>query len=375
MRGLSGWALFAMGACGCFLCPSASGHDFTFTQVVAVIKADGSYLIDMRLDVDALALGVPSTVPSAEIAAALRALSPNERDRAIEQARDTLRRRVRIRFDGRKAAPTVTFPEHDHPLNAPGAEPTVLGTTARLSGRYPDGATHFTFGASRAFNAVHLTILDEVSAGGVQDALGAGQDSAPYRLHEAALEPRRFVVGRYLVLGFEHILPKGLDHIVFVLGLYLLSARFRPLLLQVTAFTVAHSVTLALSLTGVASLPSGIVEPLIAVSILYVGVENLCVRDLKPWRPAVVFLFGLLHGMGFAGVLHELGLPDGQVGSALVGFNVGVELGQLAVVAIAFGAVGWFRDRAWYRAAIIRPLSFAIAVAGLYWAVQRTLAE
>ena len=177
----------------------------------------------------------------------------------------------------------------------------------------------------------------------------------------------------YLSLGFEHILPKGLDHILFVLGLYLLSARLAPLLWQVTAFTVAHTLTLALSMYGVVSLPPTVVEPLIAVSIAYVAVENMLMSELKPWRALVVFGFGLLHGLGFAGVLRDLGLPAGRFVTALVTFNLGVELGQLAVIGLAFLAVGWFHRRTWYRDRIVIPASAIIAAVGGYWAVARLL--
>jgi len=329
----------------------------------------------MRVNVDALALGASPSVHTAEIAEALRALPPAEFEKAVANAQSTLARRVRIRFEAEKTAATVTFPERGRPdPTATDAVPTVLGALARLEGRIPPDATTFTFGASRAFNVVQLTIVDETTGAVVKHMLSPGADSPDYRLREVQAEERAVVLVRYLMLGFEHILPKGLDHILFVLGLFLLSAHFRPLLWQVTAFTVAHSVTLALSMAGIASLPSRIVEPLIALSIAYVAIENLFVKDLKPWRPVVVFLFGLLHGLGFAGVLRDLGMPDGRFAVALVGFNVGVEFGQLAVVALAFLAVGWFRDRRQYRPVIVRPCSLLIAVIGLYWAVQRTLA-
>ncbi|NJL28750.1 MAG: HupE/UreJ family protein, partial [Thermoanaerobaculia bacterium] len=189
------------------------------------------------------------------------------------------------------------------------------------------------------------------------------------------LEPvdRLTVAGRYLILGFWHILPEGLDHILFVLGLFLLSTRLAPLLWQVSAFTLAHTVTLALSTFGLVQLSPAIVEPLIALSIAYVAVENTLVSELKPWRPAVVFLFGLLHGLGFAGVLSELGLPDGEYLTALLTFNAGVELGQLAVILLALLVVGAFRDKPWYRKRIVIPCSAVIAAVGLFWAVQRVL--
>jgi hypothetical protein len=129
-----------------------------------------------------------------------------------------------------------------------------------------------------------------------------------------------------------------------------------------------------LSVYGVVSLPPAIVEPLIAASIVYVAVENILTSNLKPWRTLVVFGFGLLHGLGFAGVLAEVGLPQGQFVPALVSFNVGVELGQIAVIALAFLAVGiWGRTKSWYRARVVVPASAAVAAVGLFWTVQRVL--
>ena len=178
----------------------------------------------------------------------------------------------------------------------------------------------------------------------------------------------------YITLGFTHIVPLGLDHILFVLGLYLLSTHLRPLLVQVTAFTIAHSITLGLGLYGIVSVSPAIVEPMIALSIVYVAVENLLTTTLHPWRPLVVFAFGLLHGLGFAGVLHEIGLERTNYVTGLIGFNIGVELGQLAVIAMAFGLTGlWFRDRPWYRGRIVQPASLLIALAGLFWTFERLM--
>jgi HupE / UreJ protein len=185
---------------------------------------------------------------------------------------------------------------------------------------------------------------------------------------------RRQIVGEYLTLGYTHILPKGLDHILFVLGLFLLSVRVRPILLQVTTFTVAHSITLGLTMYGIVSLSSRIVEPLIALSIAYVAVENLMTSTLKPWRIMLVFMFGLLHGMGFAGVLSDLGLPRGEFLTALLSFNLGVEAGQLSVIALAAAAVVWYRHQPWYHRRVVVPASFAIAIVGVYWTVTRAIA-
>jgi len=199
-----------------------------------------------------------------------------------------------------------------------------------------------------------------------------GQPSDPFSVSGLIKPPSTMtVVLNYIVLGFEHILPLGLDHILFVLGLFLLSVSLGPLLWQISAFTLAHTLTLGLSIYGVISLPPSIVEPLIAISIAYVGIENCLYSKLKPWRVLLVFAFGLLHGMGFAGVLAEIGLPEGEFLTALLSFNVGVEFGQLAIVLLGFALVGWFRHKTWYRSVVVIPCSLLIAAAGLFWTWER----
>lgn len=351
----------------------ALAHDFTITEVTILLKSQGSYQIDMRTDVDALALGVSPTSDSAQVAAELKAMSADDLRETIEQVRQTLQRRVRLRFDGIKQTVAITFPEYGSRLAVENEIPTVFGLTARFSGMIPIGSKEMTFGASRAFKVVHLTILDEPTGKAVRSPLGVGEDSEPYKLKDNfSSGGQRAVASRYLLLGFEHILPEGLDHILFVLGLFLFSNCFHVLIWQVTAFTLAHSVTLALSSYNLVSLPSGPVESLIALSITYVAVENILTTELKPWRPAVVFCFGLLHGLGFAQVLGQLGLPREHSLTALMTFNVGVELGQISVLILAFLVVGWFRDKDWYRWAVVLPGSVMICLIGLYWTIERT---
>ncbi|MQY45123.1 HupE/UreJ family protein [Rhizobiales bacterium RZME27] len=179
---------------------------------------------------------------------------------------------------------------------------------------------------------------------------------------------------QYLELGFLHILPEGLDHILFVLGIFLLSPHWRPILVQVTAFTLAHSVTLGLSMYGIVSLPSHFVEPLIALSVAYVAIENIVTRNLSPWRPVVVFCFGLLHGLGFAGALQELQLSRADIIPALISFNIGIELAQLVIIAIAyFGFAIWFQRWNIYRPYVAIPASVVIAAIGLFWTAERVL--
>lgn len=177
----------------------------------------------------------------------------------------------------------------------------------------------------------------------------------------------------FLREGFLHVLPGGLDHILFVLGLFLLSRTWRPLLLQVTTFTLAHSVTLALATLGWVHVRSSIVEPIIALSIAAVAVENIVHPRYTPWRLLVVFVFGLVHGLGFASALGDLHLPTTSLATGLVGFNLGVEGAQITVITLAFFATTWLPDPARYRRWIVIPGSAVIAVTGLVWAVQRAL--
>ncbi|MBK8983865.1 MAG: HupE/UreJ family protein [Ignavibacteria bacterium] len=178
----------------------------------------------------------------------------------------------------------------------------------------------------------------------------------------------------YLQLGFTHIIPYGADHILFVLGLFLLSPKIKPLLVQISVFTIAHSITLSLAVFNVISIPEIFIEPVIALSIVFIAVENIYSRKLNSFRVIVIFIFGLIHGLGFAGVLKELGLPKDQFVNALISFNVGVEFGQISVVLIAFISVGiWFRAKSWYRNRILIPGSVVIALIACYWAAERLI--
>ena len=356
------------------LAPPSLAHPLAFTDVTLTLGPGGAFAADVIYDLDALALGAPIDTDDAELAAALAALSPDELDERLARLRRLFERRVRVRFDGDPAPFVVHFPDHGAPETAAADIPTVLGLTARLSGTIPPDAATVGFFASRAFGEVHLTIVDAARGGETRFILEPGARSAPLDLAGPFLPPSPGeTTWRYLRLGFVHILPAGADHILFVLALFLLSTRLRPLVWQVTAFTVAHAVTLTLATLGIVALAPRIVEPLIALSVAGVAVENVLTDRLTRWRPAVVFGFGLLHGLGFAGVLGELGLPrEGRL-LALAAFNAGIELGQLGVIAGAAAALGWCRGKPWYRRRVTVPLSCGIAITGLAWAVERTL--
>jgi hydrogenase/urease accessory protein HupE len=241
-----------------------------------------------------------------------------------------------------------------------------------LQGSIPENTSALTWHWPDDYGSNVLRIRHADSEETVSMWLKRGESSDPFPLSATLTERSRIDVAlNYVAIGFEHILPKGLDHILFVFGIFLLSIHLRPLLWQVTAFTVAHTITLGLSIYGLISAPASVVEPLIALSIAYVGIENCLSSRLQPWRVVLVFCFGLLHGMGFAGVLSEIGLPRSEFLTALITFNVGVELGQLTIILLALIALGWCRDKEWYRSRIVIPLSALISATGLYWTWER----
>jgi hydrogenase/urease accessory protein HupE len=305
--------------------------------VSVLLHEDRTYDIEIVTDAEALAekLGAPADF----------------NDRFLQ--------RVRLAFDDKEVRPAVKY--------------TGIPATIHLTGQIPAGAQNMTWKFGWTFASYALTVRGEASENPATQWLEGGETSTPFALNRFAPRVDRLhTAWRYLTLGFTHILPNGLDHMLFVLGIYLLSNRARTVLWQVSAFTVAHSITLGLSMYGLVSVSPRIVEPLIALSIAYVAIENIFLSELKSWRIALVFAFGLLHGLGFAGALRELGLPRSEFVTALLTFNIGVEAGQLAVIATAFLLVGWhYSNRTWYRGRVVVPASAMIACMAVYWTIER----
>jgi len=344
----------------------AGAHEIGKTQVTATIDpVHHTYQVDVVVDPDAL-------LTRLQIRATGDVASPHDRvdrDRQLSALGLEFLGAVRLKFDNAAATPTFEY----RPSSA-FSDFAQVPSIVRLAGELPAGSKSVTFGYDLA--AGTFALIARIGDNPVQTIwLEGSTDSTPISLLAPPPPPALTDVAvRYFTLGFTHILPKGLDHILFVVGLFLLSTRWRSVLLQVSTFTLAHSITLGLTIYGVVSLPARVVEPMIALSIAYVAIENLVTTELKTWRVALVFSFGLLHGMGFAGVLHDLGLPRSDFLAALVTFNLGVEAGQLSVVAIAFLLVGyWRRNALSYRRLIAQPASMAIALMGLYWTIQRLL--
>jgi hydrogenase/urease accessory protein HupE len=344
--------------------PAAPAHEIGTTRVAVLFEQGRTY--DIEIVTDAVSL-----VDKLEALAGSPSLGETNATRLqsiLVSFEESFRRRVNVTFDASDVHPAIAYSVA--PASAPGAVPAA---TIRLTGRIPSGARRFSWTFGWTFASYALTLRSAASDNPATEWLEGNQSNTPFTLTSPAPTVNRLrTAWRYLTLGFTHILPYGLDHMLFMLGIFLLSGRARSVLWQVSAFTIAHSITLGLSMYGVIAAPPRIVEPMIAISIAYVAIENIFLSELKPWRVALVFAFGLLHGMGFAGALKELGLPRSEFLTALLTFNVGVEAGQLTVIGAAFLLVGWHcANRAWYRSRIVVPASAMIAFTAVYWTIQR----
>jgi len=344
------------------------------------VYSEGHYRVEIRASIEALLTGInarykdTTQAPTAEEYDRLRELEAPTLAEAFEPFRRQMLDAIELRLDGRPSPARITRVD----IPVPGYTKVPRISLIVLEGDIPADTKALSWYYPAAFgdNAVRVRQVDEANEQwhwSPWQWIREDRTSEPFSLTEV-FSPPGFVdvVAEYGAAGFDHIIPKGADHILFVLGLFLFSTQMRPLLWQITMFTVAHSITLAMAMTGVIELPARIVEPLIALSIAYVGIENVWHRRMHKSRLVLVFAFGLLHGLGFASMLADFGMPEDAFLTALVSFNVGVELGQLAVVGLAFLAVGfWLGDKPYYRRLVVIPGSLLIALIGLYWTWER----
>lgn len=354
---------------------AAQAHTIRPSVVTVSFSSDTEFDIAIKANLESLIARIgdehqdTDDSPNAAEYNRLRALAPDQLRDEFDEFVPELLTLIEATSDGERA--TLTFVD----VQIPPVGDTDLARDSIISLRGTSGAGGaFVWRWPEAYGSNVLRFAYEQGDPVQAVWLRAGEVNEPFEPDPGALPRSRLdVAWNYLVIGFTHIVPKGMDHILFVLGIYLFSPMLRPVLWQVTAFTVAHTITLGMSSLGIVSVPANIVEPIIALSIVYVGVENVFAQQLKPWRVLLVFCFGLLHGLGFAGVLSEIGIPNDEFFTALISFNVGVEGGQLAVILIAVLLIGSFRKRDWYRQRITIPLSLAIALTGLYWTIERVM--
>lgn len=355
-----------------FLPHAVRAHE-VLPAIASFSVEDGTLKLVIRADIDAIMAGLDlsseedgATGPEDGTYDALRAQPASKNAVRFRNFWPGMADQVRILVDGVDRMPVLTSvvpPESD-------VQGLSRSFTVNLVVDLPPGARTVSFGWAEPLGPL---VLRQNGVESPYDGyLEPGQTSPPVSLAGGDAQGGWSTFTAYVPVGFQHIVPLGLDHILFVLGLFLFDTRLRPLLLQITAFTAAHTLTLALAAAEVITIPASVVEPAIAASIVFVAVENIFGKGRSALRLLLVFLFGLLHGLGFASVLAEFGLPETGFLAALLGFNLGVEIGQLAVVGAAFLFVSlWFRRHALYRAVVVVPGSVVIGLTGAVWFVQR----
>ncbi len=352
----------------------ASAHEIR--PSVADVEVDEAELrMSIRLTLESFVAGInleglenTNFSPEAALYDQFRAMTPAALEAAVRADWPRIVQGFVIESGDTRVVPEIV----GMTIPAPGNLELPRDSTLILRADLPEGDAPVQIGWDASYGEL---VLRQVGGGeeAYEGFLTGGDLSEPLPRAGVLTESAWAVFLRYVGAGFEHIIPLGLDHILFVLGLFFFATRFGPLFWQVTAFTLAHTITLALAANNIVSIPASVVEPLIAASIVYVGVENTFGWGNVRGRTALVFAFGLLHGLGFASVLGDYGIATERFAAALIGFNIGVEFGQLAVIAIAFALVGWFIRRDWYRRVIAIPASLVIAAIGAYWVVERTL--
>ena len=269
---------------------------------------------------------------------------------------------LEVMADGRVLAPAWSAPDvvadrQSIRLHVTFTLDRAPGTLAIAASLFPYDPQHQTFVNIYEGDTLTQAILD--------------RGNARFEYFSGSRQGVLAVIRRFVPAGIHHILI-GPDHLLFLIGLLLLGGTIRRLALVVTSFTVAHSITLSLAALNIVSPPARIIEPAIALSIVYVGADNLLIRDGRDVRAWIAFAFGFIHGFGFANVLREMDLPARALGWSLFSFNVGVEIGQLLVVAVVATALAALRSRS---EAAGRRLAFAgsiiVMAAGTFWFIQR----
>jgi len=303
----------------------------------------------------------------------LRKLPDNDLKENIMSNWDNISQNIYIKLDGDVQELNLLSIEIINQRNYEVTRDTIINFHIPLDKKN----TSFSFSMSKKFGSI---ILREQNLNKNVDQLytnylNSGDASDLINLnHTVALTKINSFI-KYLFLGIEHIIPKGLDHILFIIGLFLFSNLIRPLLLQVTMFTIAHTITLVIASLSLINVNASIVEPLIALSIVYIGVENIFKKySNTKIRYYVIFLFGLLHGLGFALVLKDVGLDYSNLLMNLVSFNIGVEIAQIFILFLLYLTIGlFFSKKKYYKIIFQIPLSLFISLIAIYWFVERII--
>lgn len=373
VRFLTGLLLFA----GCL--STAGAHQVPSVEL-EFRKLGREWRLEGQMDIAYMmpeTRNIPGGPPMSR-AAAMKA-PPEELARFRRETENTLRKLLRFTFAGKEVPWRIEFPDFKNdPFELPpeAGDIALLSTNLILEPVQGAGELRIHWAGEQETELIVLTGDGEEGANVVSTLPGGSLMLLKQEDSGKALPVEQPVTGGWVQMGYHHVLPEGRDHMLFILGLFLLAPNWRSLMGQSLLFTLAHSVTLALAVFKVVVIPStllglrGPVEVFIAVSIAWIGIENLLVRKAGRQRLILVFTFGLLHGLGFASAIGQKmdGLQGPQLVGPLLGFNIGVELAQVTVLAAAFLILRLLNK---WTLQVQTFGSALIALAGIAWAVQR----
>jgi hydrogenase/urease accessory protein HupE len=359
------------------LTPPSYAHELGTIQAYVTFQPGGTWKVDISIDEEHIP-PLPATRPAGETRyGPISGLTPEWRAR-LGIFLSALADRSTLAFDGRPAVPeAISIDRPASPADDPFAPLPKI--TLHLKGAIPPGAKTATFSTTLPIGSYPLALTNEGDAmpsrrwpqGGP-----AAETGDPFPLSPRVVPPPLGRVAlRYLGLGFQRILPQGTEQILFALGIFLWSRRRKLLFAQIAAFTAGLALASAVAFQGSLQPPLRLVEPAIALSILYLALANLLPRRLQPppaLHVALVALCGLPHGLAFAKTLRDLSPPRSVLATAVLSIDLGALSGLLAVLATAFLLIGsrW-NDRSWYRHRVVVPASLALATIGLYWSIER----
>jgi hypothetical protein len=369
MRGICFAILF-------FFSSTINSHEIK-PAIVDLIIADGQASIDFKINAEQILSGVDASqyqdtndAPQAELYDQFREKNEEELKQDIQQNWNLFQDQITINgLEGSSLSLVDLMIDQD--VNPEYPRDTNLKTEAPLN------QNEITIQFATELGPVVIRQFEDINKENMifSTYLQPGEMSAELSPISQATISQTII--EYIILGIEHIVPKGLDHILFIFGVFFFAVKLKPLLWQVTMFTLAHSLTLILASLKLVFIPASIIEPLIALSIGYVAFENIFQRQGKfhsrsnAIRYAVIFFFGLIHGLGFAFVLEDIGLPTGQLILSLLSFNIGVEIAQIGLVVLAYLLMFYPSKQLWYRKAIQIPCSLVIGLIGIYWFFER----
>jgi hypothetical protein len=346
----------------------ASAHEAGTTRVSIAFDENRSYRIDIVTDASALAEKLEA---SAGRQLPMNAPPPLV-ERIVRSSDDVFRRRLKIQFDDVQSQPDVAY-RVDPAVDAT----SVAGVTITMSGQVPTRSHRFTWSYGWTFTSYVLTLEDRDSETPVVQTLEGDQASAPFSLKPPPTRTDRVRTTlrsavRYASAGWTAVLPHGIDHVMFVLGVYFLSRRAKSGICHLGAFMVASSLAAGLASFGLVGIPTRVLAPLVGLSIAYIAIENLVAAENATRRVPIIFGFGFLHGIGSTAAFSAAGLPRTGLTTAVLSFNLGLQAGIVSTAATAFLLVGWhYAGEEWYRNRIVLPASTLLGCTAVYWMIVR----